>query len=147
MTRFALLAAALSLFAGCATNKSQDEPQYQIGVTGSRQTKVEAERAYVGGSPRPAPAAEFDSAPRVLSSQFPGYPRNLREAGIEGRVVVRFSVEPDGSVSDPAVQGSPPPQLAALAIEAIKRWKFAPAMKHGVPVRAWLQQPFVFKTE
>jgi protein TonB len=88
-----------------------------------------------------------DSATRVLSSRFPDYPEDLRRAGIEGPVVVRFTVEPDGSVSDPAVQGSPPPRLAALALDAIRQWKFAPAMKNGVPIRARVQQPFLFRTE
>lgn len=147
MIRLVLPALALSLFAGCATNEPQIEPQYQIGVTGSRQTKIDAERAYTGRLPETERTVDVDSAPRVLSSQFPDYPSNLRNAGIEGRVIVRFIVEPDGSVSDPAVQGSPPPQLAALTLDAIRHWKFAPAMRKGVPIRARLEQPFLFKTE
>jgi len=155
MTRLALSALALGLIAGCATHAARNErqaeppaePQYQIGLTGSRQTRNEAERTHAVGTLQIAPTAEFDSAPRVLSSPFPDYPPHLRRAGVEGRVVVRFTVEPDGSVGDPAVQGTAPPQLAALALDAIRQWRFTPAMKNGVPVRARLQQPFLFRME
>lgn len=138
-----LLSLALSMFAGCATN----EPQYQIGLAGSRQTKTEAERTHANGSTQTGPTAGFDSAAKVLSSPFPDYPSELQKTGIEGQVIVRFNVEPDGSVSDPVVQGSPPPRLAALALNAIRQWTFAPAMKNGQPIRARLQQPFLFKLE
>ncbi len=143
MVRCVLLAVALNVFAGCATN----EPQYQIGIAGSRKTKIEAERAHAGESPQTGPSADIDFPPRILLSRFPDYPLDLRNAGIDGQVVVRFTVELDGSVSDPAVQGSPPPELAVLALDAISRWKFTPATKNGLPIRTRLQQPFVFKTE
>jgi TonB family protein len=146
MTRLLLLAAVLNLAAGCATKESKD-PQYQIGNTGSRQTKVEAEQAHAGESPKTGPTAEFDSPPRVLSSRFPEYPRDLQRAGIAGTVVVGFTVEPDGSVSDPAIQGSSPSELAALTLNAIMQWKFAPAIKGATPVRTRIKQPFVFKIE
>lgn len=148
MKRLLIPAVALSLLAGCATNEPRnDEPQYQIGVTGNRQSRIEAERTHAGGSTEAGRSADHDSAPRLLSSHFPEYPRKLRAAGIEGRVVVRFIVEPDGSVSDPAVQGSPPPELAALTLDAIRKWKFAPATKNGRPIRARIQQPFLFQME
>ena len=148
MIRIVLPAVALSLFAGCVLPEPRNEPDYQIGLTGPRQTRVEAERAHAARPlPQTAPNAQNDSSPRVLSSHFPAYPQNLIRAGVEGRVVVLFTVEPDGSVSDTAVQGSAPPELAALSLEAIRRWKFAPAVKNGVPIRARMQQPFLFKTE
>ena len=145
MTRSLLLAAALHLFfAGCTTTKA---PEYQIGLTGSRQTKSDAERFHVGESPKTGSTEDFDVPPRVLSSQFPDYPLELINGGVFGTVVVRFTVEPDGSVSEPAVQGSPPPELAVLALDSIKRWKFAPATKRGVRARTRLAQQFMFKVE
>jgi protein TonB len=75
------------------------------------------------------------------------YPQDLQRAGVDGRVVVVFFVEVDGSIGEPKVVGTPPPQLAALALEAIVQWKFAPAMKDGMPVRTRLNQPFLFKIE
>jgi len=146
MIRLVLSAIALSLFAGCATDEPKNNLHYQIGVTGSRQSKIDAQRVHAAQSLQ-GPTATLDSSPSVLSSQFPDYPRHLQNAGIEGRVVVHFTVETDGSVSDATVQGSPAAQLAALTLNAIKQWKFTPAMKGGVPVRARIQQPFEFKLE
>ena len=143
MNKLLLLASTLCLVAGCATN----EPQYQVGGQSSRQSRAEAERAHAAQFGLTSPSANFDTPPRVLSSQFPDYPASWRNAGIVGMVVVRFNVEPDGSVSDPAIQGSPPSELAAITLNSIMRWKFAPATKAGSPVRVRAQQQFVFKTE
>jgi TonB family protein len=144
MNKLLLLVTTLCLIAGCASN----EPQYQVGSqSGGRQTKAEAERTHANQTALIAPAANFDIPPRVLSSQFPDYPPSWRNAGIVGTVVVSFFVEPDGSVSNPAIQGAPPSQLAAVTLNSIMQWKFAPATKAGVPVRVRAQQQFVFKTE
>ena len=143
MNKLLLLTTAVSLTAGCASN----EPQYQVGSQGNRQTRAEAERTHANQAGLIPPTANFDIPPRVLHSEFPDYPPSWRNAGIIGTVVVSFSVEPDGSVSNPAIQGSPPSQLAALTLNSIMQWKFAPATKGGVPVRVRAQQQFVFKTE
>jgi len=138
------LTIALCLVTGCASNA----PQYQVGSQGAeRQSRAEAERTHANQLGLISPAANFDTPPRVLSSRFPDYPATWRNAGIVGTVIVNFSVEPDGSVSNPAIQGSPPSQLAALTLNSIMQWKFVPATKGGVPVRVRAQQQFVFQTE
>lgn len=147
MTHSWLLAAALALLAGCATKAPPTDPEYQISPSGSRQTRHDAERAHAGASPLTWPAEELDMPPKVLSAHFPDYPVALRRAEITGRVLVRFTVELDGSVSGPSVQGAPPKELAALALSAIARWKFSPAIKGGVPVRTQIAQPFRFELE
>ena len=114
---------------------------------GGRQTRAEAEQTHANRVGLLTSAADFDTSPKVLSSHFPDYPPNWRSAGIVGTVVVIFSIEPDGSVSNPAIEGSPPPQLAALTLHAIMRWKFTPATKGGVPVRVRAKQKFTFKVE
>ena len=51
----------------------------------------------------------------------PQYPRNELLAGVEGWVKVRFTVEPDGSVSSPKVVESKPPRVFdSSALRAIK---------------------------
>jgi len=143
MKKFLLLAATLCFIAGCATNKAQ----YQVGSHGSPQTRAEAERTHANQVALTTSNASFDTPPRVLSSQFPDYPPTWRSAGIVGIVVVSFSIETDGSVSNPSIQGSPPSELAAITLNSIMRWKFAPATKDGAPVRVRARQQFEFKTE
>ena len=143
MNTRSLLATTLCLVAGCAST----EPQYQVDGQAGRQTRAEAESTHAKQPALISPAANFDVPPRVMSSQFPDYPLSMRRAGIVGAVVVNFTIEPDGSVSNPAIQGSPPAELAAITLHSILQWKFAPATKAGVPVRARAQQQFDFKTE
>ena len=65
----------------------------------------------------------------------PQYPRNELLAGVEGWVKVRFTVEPDGSVSSPRVVESKPPRVFdSSALRAIKKWKFKPKVVNGVAV-------------
>ena len=65
----------------------------------------------------------------------PQYPRNELLAGVEGWVKVRFTVEPDGSVSSPKVVESKPPRVFdSSALRAIKKWKFKPKVVNGVAV-------------
>lgn len=67
--------------------------------------------------------------------------------GIEGGVVVLFTVGSDGKVSNPVVAGAPPPELAAIVLNAITQWQFKPAIKNGQPVSVRAQQGFTFKVE
>lgn len=65
----------------------------------------------------------------------PQYPRNELLAGVEGWVKVRFTVEPDGSVSSPRVVESKPPRVFdSSALRAIKKWKFKPKVVNGIAV-------------
>ena len=66
----------------------------------------------------------------------PQYPRNELLAGVEGWVKVRFTVEPDGSVSSPKViQSKPPRVFDTAALRAIKKWKFKPKVVNGIAVQ------------
>ena len=76
----------------------------------------------------------------------PQYPRNELLAGVEGWVKVRFTVEPDGSVSSPRVVDSRPPRVFdSSALRAIKKWKFKPKVVNGVPVQQAGTQLIEFK--
>ena len=88
--------------------------------------------------------SSFDSHPRLVSYRPPDYPRSLWKRGVTGRVTVQFTVEADGSVSHPQVLGSPPPELAAIALQTIGQWKYKPALKNGSPVPVLTEQEFAF---
>ena len=76
----------------------------------------------------------------------PQYPRNELLAGVEGWVKVRFTVEPDGSVSSPkVVQSKPPRVFDTAALRAIKKWKFKPKVVNGVAVQQDGTQLIEFK--
>ena len=73
------------------------------------------------------------------------YPKDAKEAGVEGTVMVCFVVDKDGSISDAHVHESTHPLLDAEAIRVVMnspKWK--PAMKDGEPVRVSYTMPVVF---
>lgn len=60
----------------------------------------------------------------LVSRIKPDYPKKLRQAGIEGDVTVRFTVSGDGLVSGVSANYLAHPELARLAVEAVRRWRF-----------------------
>jgi protein TonB len=70
----------------------------------------------------------------------------LREARVEGKVMLLIAVKSNGSVGEVKVQ-SGNPALAQAAVEAVKRWKFEPAIYDGRPIAVWLPYPFVFRLD
>lgn len=72
--------------------------------------------------------------PKVIEQARPEYSEALRAAGISGEVVVQFGVDASGAVQDAKAVKSDHPELEAPAVEAVRKWKFRPAMKDGQPV-------------
>jgi TonB family protein len=60
----------------------------------------------------------------------PTWPQST--AAVEGWVLLRFTVLPNGSVSDVEVQESSPAGVfEASAVEALRQWKFEPVERDG----------------
>lgn len=98
-------------------------------------------------------------APEVLP-QYPGgqmdmfkflidnikYPEEAVSKGIEGRVVVHFVVNADGSLSDISIDKSVSPELDAEAIRVVSKMpRWTPAKKDGNPVSCSMALPVAFK--
>lgn len=75
-------------------------------------------------------AAAQPAAPaalRALSTPAPTYPPEALRAGESGEVVVEFTVNPDGSVSNArVVRANPPRTFDRAALSAVRRWRFQP---------------------
>lgn len=92
-----------------------------------------------------APFVAFDELPVLIQPTRPRYPSLAREAGIEGRVVVRLLIDTKGAVIEASVLHSEvTPAMEAAAIEAALRCRFRPARQRSAPVRAYVTVPFVF---
>jgi periplasmic protein TonB len=74
------------------------------------------------------------------------YPEAAKKKGITGKVVVRFIVEKNCSVSEVTVLHSVNPEIDAEAVRVIKSLpKFEkPAKNAGVPVRCFYMLPITF---
>ncbi len=74
------------------------------------------------------------------------YPEIAEENGVQGRVVVTFVVEADGSISETKVVKSVDPSLDEEAIRVVKLLpKWNPAMLNGKPVRSKYSLPITFR--
>jgi TonB family protein len=74
------------------------------------------------------------SAPRPIFSPDPEYSEEARKAKYQGIVVLWLVVGPDGRPRDMRVMRSVGMGLDEKALEAVRTWKFEPALKDGQPV-------------
>lgn len=78
--------------------------------------------------------------------QPPIYPPRSVTLGQQGRVVIRASIDHEGVPESVVVwESSGHPLLDSAAVTAVKRWRFVPARRGGVPVAAWVQVPVNFR--
>ena len=84
------------------------------------------------------------TSPRSLYAPNPEYDEAARKAKVNGFVVLSLIVTPEGNTKDVKVTKSLSPGLDQRSIEAVSKWKFAPATKDVKPVAVELhvQPPF-----
>ncbi len=82
--------------------------------------------------------------PRLLESHQASYTRDTMSRKVQGRVKLECVVETDGSIREVRVVESLDPELDEQAVQAVRRWKFAPGTKDGraVPVRVEMEMSF-----
>lgn len=83
----------------------------------------------------PAPRGRFEP---------PVYPAKMKQARIEGEVVLSFTVDQEGFTRDIKAVSSSNGAFEQPAIDAIKQWRFWPAQKDGLPVSSPRQMPLAF---
>jgi len=74
------------------------------------------------------------------------YPRDARKTGVDGKVLIEFIVERDGSIAAVKVQKSLTPSCDEEAIRLIKEMpKWSPGMQNQKPVRCKFLLPITFR--
>lgn len=107
---------------------------------------------------KPVDRPEKASVPQPdAGNKAPDYPKELRDAGVEGEVVVKLHVHRDGTVkgakilrSTSSATGEEEKAAADKAfktavIAAIKAWKYTPSKLDGQPISVWIIVNFPFK--
>jgi periplasmic protein TonB len=96
-------------------------------------------------SSTPAPLPEDDYRPaQLLTGKRPQYPAKAARNRIAGTVVVRFEVDEDGKVKKARISRGIE-ELNNAALEAVRAWKFKPAVKAGQKVQVTLEAPVTFE--
>jgi len=84
-----------------------------------------------------------DVCPTETQVVRPEYPRNAREIGTEGTVVLELFLSATGEVEAVEVlEGEV--SLAKAAVAAARQWKFKPAYRNGKPIPAKISVPLDF---
>ena len=89
------------------------------------------------------PVLRPDQIPRLLVHVRPIYPPEAAVKRVEGTVLVEALVDSSGQVANARVLRSIP-LLDAAALAAVRQWRFAPALHHGVPVSTIIHAPIEF---
>ena len=74
----------------------------------------------------------------------PDYTPDAREKQITGTVVLGLTVGHDGLPQSIQIKKSLFPSLDESAVNAVRKWRFEPAMKDGQPVSMYMQVEFYF---
>jgi protein TonB len=90
------------------------------------------------------PIMDYDTPPRLIKQTRPIYPQDAFIKKIEGVVEVEILIDATGRVSRARVMRSVP-LLDQAAIETVKQWVFAPAVKGGRPVATTAIAPVTFR--
>jgi len=121
------------------------EPEVDPGhVEEIEQTKDKEEERVeeiniVQGAQREAVALEHINKP-------PRFPRRARQRGWEGTVILVVRVREEGTVSEVQIKRSSGYGiLDEAAADAVRFWRFEPAVRFGRPVRSNLEVPILFR--
>ncbi len=101
-----------------------------------------ADTARAGATPIPPGITE----PKPIYQVPPKYPQEAKEERVQGTVVVRVIIDTEGNVIEATGLEDPDPRLTQAAIEAIRQWKFQPAVdRDGKPLRVVASIAVYFK--
>ena len=91
-----------------------------------------------------AQTAEHVRPPAVEKKVDATFPTQGLGTRHQVKVVVRVMVATDGTVVDPEIVESGGPAFDAAVLDAVRRWKFRPALRGDVPVPSRIRIPFLF---
>lgn len=96
--------------------------------------------------PSPLVPPRFDMA--YLNNPSPSYPAMSRRLHEQGRVILRVLVSEGGTADQVEIRtSSGSERLDQAAIDAVRRWRFAPARQGALAVSAWALVPILFQLD
>ena len=131
MKKLALILATLLMTASNATAQEDNDNDEFIGFI-----QFPKEPEFPGGT---------DSLYKFLNNNLK-YPEDAKKDSIQGRVICRFTIDTDGSITDIRVLRSVHPSLDAEAVRVISAMpKWVPAEIDGKKIKRKFTMPIVFK--
>jgi TonB family protein len=104
-----------------------------------------AQSSVAPGSGAGGTAPLYDKPPVLIFKMEAEYPEEARKAKYQGTVLLDVEVDDSGQVVNLRVARSLGLGLDQKAIDAVKRWRFRPAMKDGRPIGVEIQVEVNFR--
>lgn len=129
--------------AGQATQTGQPAAKREASKSSEEKRRAEQARR-TAAKPKPKPSTDREVEP--IARVQPTYPREALRARQEGTVLLNVDVDAAGNVSDVGfARRSGTRELDRAAADAVRKWKFRPAMADGKAVASTVQVPIDFK--
>lgn len=119
-------------------------------VPAAAPTPATAAAAAASGHQRPnttpSPVVSLPSSDAdYLNNPAPPYPRMSRRMGEQGTVLVRVYINTEGRAETAEIRTSSGySRLDEAALETVKRWRYVPGKRAGVPEAMWFNVPIRF---
>lgn len=101
--------------------------------------------------PAPPPPAKVElpsSSADYLQNPKPVYPPVSKRLGEQGKVIVRVLIGVDGTALDAEVKTSSGyDRLDRAALETVRKWRYVPGKRAGVPEAMWFNVPIHYVLE
>ena len=86
-------------------------------------------------------------AAKLIKQVHPVYPKDLKEQGITGTVMLRAVISTTGEPLNPEVVNTVDPGLAQAALDAVRQWRYQPTLLNGQPVEVVTTVTMSFELE
>jgi len=120
-------------------------------VSDATKVLVAATKTFVKPEPRNPPNAKRIepgmTPPRPVTRVEPRYPMEAKVKGIYGVVIIEATISEKGDVTEARILKDLPEGLGQAAADAVRQWKFEPAMQEGKPVPVVFNLTVNFKPE
>jgi TonB family protein len=84
--------------------------------------------------------------PSIAKRVAPVFPAGAQHFGVDGLLIVNVVIKADGTLRSPVILKSlPAPTLSYVALDAIRKWRFTPALENGKPIETQFELTINFK--
>jgi TonB family protein len=91
--------------------------------------------------------SDTDRKAKLIYKVEPKYPEDARAKKIEGSVLLGLTIDHGGLPQNIQIKRSLDPSLDQAAVEALRQWRFEPAIKDGQPVSMWITVEVYFRLD
>jgi periplasmic protein TonB len=88
-----------------------------------------------------------DVAPVPVRTPPPQYPSSLKREGVAGVVTVAIIIDEKGNVTSATINKSSHAEFEAPSLDAVRKWRFKPAMKDNQAIASRVIVPLHFTVE